>query len=195
MTYVANINEAENQRPAWADPVIPDNPPAEPWMKPAAGAMILAAVGLLVFTGVGIAQAPSEVPLHFDLFGRADRYGSPKEMWIVSGLFASMTAIVFLAWRPAGSVNIGSKAPTTKAGWRAVFRAVRVTIFLLVALVLLIGYLLVLNTLYLDGVSIVFGILVALLIVVSAYPYLVLRKVRKTETASHRELRAPRRRA
>lgn len=106
-----------------------------------------------------------------------------------------MTAIVFLAWRPAGSVNIGSKASTTEAGWRAVFRAVRVTIFLLVALVLLIGYLLVLNTLYLDGVSIVFGILVALLIVVSAYPYLVLRKVRKTEAASHRGLRAPRRRA
>lgn len=136
------MNEVAKRRSTWADPLVPENPPAEPWMKLATGVLIAFAIGLLAFTAVAISQAPDEVPVHFDLLGRANRYGPPEEMRIVSLLCAATTGLLFLAWRPANSLNVGTKAPASEAGWRAMFHSVRVVIFALVGLTLVLGYLL-----------------------------------------------------
>lgn len=93
-------------------------------MQAALGAAALVAFTPILGFMVTRATLPNLVPMHHDITGNVDRYGSPNEMWIAIALFALIALGALLITRWPGSTNTMIE-PRSEEGWQAYYRAIR----------------------------------------------------------------------
>ncbi|MES2002942.1 MAG: SdpI family protein [Bacteroidota bacterium] len=59
----------------------------------------------LIYTAIIYPELPYTIPLHFNINGKADRFGSKDEIWFVTVLLAVVSAGVYLLIRNLGKID------------------------------------------------------------------------------------------
>lgn len=97
------------------------NLPFEPFDKFLLGISVTSVIGLILIPALNYSELPDKIPVHFDVNGAADRYGSKMELWVIPILGIALMALLWGISKIPHTFNYAIKITEENAAEQYVF--------------------------------------------------------------------------